>query len=413
MKIKKLLIGACVLLTIPATAQMFSNSYQFPQAGNNNNGVGTNAPTNFLDINGDLRIRTVTQNNNLNRILGIDNNGVVQWIPSTTIGGPDNDWQVAGANMFNLNTGNVAVGHTNPDWLFHVQNGFAGSGSRIGIGSVEWIEDRAFSLRIGSTGGPLNSFHPNVDCQTDLGTAALRFDRLFLCTGIFQVVSPGPKGLAVIPNTVSLDYIRTLKVLDNGEYIQLDPSAISSFMPQAVDDPSTRVDYDESGNALPAEGSISINMTALTPHMIGAIREVDNQLQECCMANSKTSEDVDKLNEQIENLEEEVNELKALLMDLLPAEDRAKLNGARLNQNTPNPVKSQTNIGFFIPTDAQEARIVINNAEGSQVDVIELTNRGEGGQDIDTSRWSNSGVYYYSLIVDGELISTRKMILNQ
>ncbi len=411
MKIKNLLIGAIVLFAVPATAQVYSSSYLLIPPGNS--GIGISTPTNFLDINGDLRIRTVTQNNNLNRILGIDNNGVVQFIPSANIGGNDNDWQVAGANMFNLNTGNVAVGHTNPTSLFHVRNGFAFAGSRIGIGSIEWIQDDASSLRIGSSSGPLNSFHPDVDCQTDLGTPALRFDRLYLCTGIFQAVKGKAAGSTLIPNTVSLDYIRTLNVSDNGENIQLDPSEVGAFMPQAVDDPSKRVEYDESGNAISVDGSISINMTALTPHIIGAIREVDNQLQECCKVNSKSSEDMDKLNEQINNLEEEVNELKALLMELLPEEDRATLNGARLHQNTPNPFKSQTHIGYFIPTDAQEASIVINNAEGSQVDVIQLTSRGEGGQDIDTSRWSNSGVYYYSLIVDGELIGTRKMLLNQ
>lgn len=411
MKIKNLLIGATLIFAIPATAQVFSSGLTLIPPGNS--GIGIATPTNFLDINGDLRIRTVTQNDNLNRILAIDGNGVVQFRNSATIGGVDNDWQVAGANMFNLNTGNVAVGFTTPNSLFHVRNGGAVTGSRIGIGSVEWIQDGSNSLRIGSN-GPLNSFHPNVDCQTDLGTAGLRFDRLFLCTGIFQAVAPTPQGGGtLISKAASLSYIRTLKAFNNGGTIQLDPSKVSVFMPQAVDDPSTSVQYDESGNALPASGAVSINMTALTPHIIGAIREVDDQLQECCMRNSKTSEDVDKQNERIEQLEDEVNELKALLMDLLPEEGRDKLNGARLNQNTPNPFKSQTNIGYFIPTDAQEARIVINNSEGAQVEVIELTNRGEGGQDIETSRWSNSGVYYYSLIVDGELVGTRKMVLNQ
>lgn len=411
MKIKNLLIGAIALFTIPATAQVFSSGLTLIPPGNS--GIGTNAPTNFLDINGDLRVRTVTQNNNLTRILGVDANGVVQWRDNATIGGNDNDWLVDGisGNMWNLNPANVAVGHTNPTSLFHVRRGTNAAGSRIGIGSIEWIQDDLNAIRIGATGN-LASFHPNVDCVTDLGTPALRFDRLYLCDGVFQAVSPKSSS-TVIPNTISLDYIRTLSVLDNGTYFQLDPIEVSVFIPQAVDDPSTRVQYDENGSAIPVVGSTSINMTALTPHMIGAIREVDNQLQQCCMANSKTSEDVDKLNEQIEHLEDEVNELKTLLMELLPEEDRIKLNGARLHQNTPNPVNSRTHIGYFIPTNAQEARIVINNTEGSQVDVIELTNRGEGGQDIDTSKWSNSGVYYYSLIVDGELIDTRKMILNQ
>lgn len=406
---RKLLLGAGILLAMPGTAQVFSSAFTLIPPGNS--GIGTSTPTNFLDINGDLRIRNINQNDQLRLILAADANGVVHWRDVATIGGTDNDWFVAGSgDMWNLNSGDVAVGHTNPDHLFHVQNGTAISGSRIGIGSIEWIEDGSNSLRIGATGS-LISFHPNTDCQTDLGTPARRFDRLYLCDGVYQAAAATG---TVISSSTSLTHIRSLKVYNDAGRVQLDPVQVQAFMPNAVDDPARRVEYDEKGNPSPVSGPTSVNMVALTPYLIGAIQGVDDMLAQCCASNSKTKEDVDNLNERMDRLENQINELKELMLSQLPEDQRETLmNKARIDQNTPNPFGSSTRIRYFIPTDAQSASVVINNAEGVQVEVIELSERGEGSKALNTSGWTNSGVYYYSLIVDGELIATRKMVMVQ
>lgn len=48
-------------------------------------GIGTNAPTELLDVNGTARLRTVTQNDTYTRVLVTDTNGKVFWRTSTTL----------------------------------------------------------------------------------------------------------------------------------------------------------------------------------------------------------------------------------------------------------------------------------------------------------------------------------------
>lgn len=57
------------------------------EATKGNIGINTATPTNQLDINGDLRIRTVTENNALDRILVVDNLGIVHRRDTSTISG--------------------------------------------------------------------------------------------------------------------------------------------------------------------------------------------------------------------------------------------------------------------------------------------------------------------------------------
>ena len=82
---------------------------------------------------------------------------------------------------------------------------------------------------------------------------------------------------------------------------------------------------------------------------------------------------------------------------------------AYLMQNVPNPFKSSTKIGYFVPYSSSNAYIVISSITGQIIKNISLNEFGEGSIDVDKSNMSNS-TYYYSLFVDGRRIETKKMI---
>lgn len=85
---------------------------------------------------------------------------------------------------------------------------------------------------------------------------------------------------------------------------------------------------------------------------------------------------------------------------------------ASLSQNAPNPFGQQTRISYEI---LQESNIqfIFTNALGSVVKTIDKGQVGPGQYvlELDASEFSN-GVYYYSMIVDGQKI-TRKMIVTK
>ena len=83
----------------------------------------------------------------------------------------------------------------------------------------------------------------------------------------------------------------------------------------------------------------------------------------------------------------------------------------RLNQNYPNPFNPSTNIEFSLPERAN-VRLEVFNSIGMRVAVLVDENKQAGYHTVrfDASSYS-SGMYFYRLISDGNIVSTKKMIL--
>jgi photosystem II stability/assembly factor-like uncharacterized protein len=83
----------------------------------------------------------------------------------------------------------------------------------------------------------------------------------------------------------------------------------------------------------------------------------------------------------------------------------------KLYQNYPNPFNPLTKIKYQIPSN-KYVNLIVFDITGKQV--IDLVNRKQtaGTYEVDFSGTTySSGVYFYSLIIDGKVIDSRKMIL--
>tara|TARA_R110002072_G_scaffold14307_1_gene59669 strand:+ start:121821 stop:123719 length:1899 start_codon:yes stop_codon:yes gene_type:complete len=82
-----------------------------------------------------------------------------------------------------------------------------------------------------------------------------------------------------------------------------------------------------------------------------------------------------------------------------------------LYQNVPNPYDSVTTIRYFIPLGYENARIAITSSLGQKISDIKLTTFGtEGHIEVDKGRLQ-AAIYYYTLIVDGRSVDTKRMIV--
>jgi len=83
-----------------------------------------------------------------------------------------------------------------------------------------------------------------------------------------------------------------------------------------------------------------------------------------------------------------------------------------LHQNAPNPFTEETTIGYSLSNNVNTATLIINDMNGRHLRSYELQQRGNAkfmidGGDLD------AGMYLYSLVVDGNLISTKQMLLTK
>ena len=83
-----------------------------------------------------------------------------------------------------------------------------------------------------------------------------------------------------------------------------------------------------------------------------------------------------------------------------------------LNQNQPNPFAEQTTITYSIPQNTGNAQILFYDVNGKQIKAVDITSKGKG-QLLVYANDLTSGIYSYTLIVDGKIVDTKRMIKQQ
>lgn len=80
-----------------------------------------------------------------------------------------------------------------------------------------------------------------------------------------------------------------------------------------------------------------------------------------------------------------------------------------LNQNVPNPFNENTVITYSIPKTFSQAQMIFTSTNGQVVKIVDIKQQGKGSLNV-FARDLSSGLYTYTLIVDGKTIDTKKMV---
>jgi hypothetical protein len=128
-------------------------------------------------------------------------------------------------------------------------------------------------------------------------------------------------------------------------------------------------------------------------------------VQELSASSDRKDSVINVLQGKFDSLQTQVNELRTMLL----AQKAAASSGASLDQNAPNPFTGSTVIGFNLPKGVSSAQLEITDATGKVLALIPLSGVGKNTLTANVSGFA-SGTYNYSLIINGQLVSTRQMI---
>jgi len=141
-----------------------------------------------------------------------------------------------------------------------------------------------------------------------------------------------------------------------------------------------------------ADGNVSINYVEMVPLLVQSINELSQELAELKGTSAKKA--------------------KAKTETTAIDETASEVDMVRMDQNKPNPFSESTVITLSIPEKTQKANIFIYDMSGKQVQAIPVNERGETNITVYASDLS-AGMYIYTLVVDGKVAVTRKMIVSE
>lgn len=178
-------------------------------------------------------------------------------------------------------------------------------------------------------------------------------------------------------------------------------------------------------------GYMTVNYDGMVPVLLEVAKEQQTQLEAQASEMAKKEAEISDLNERLAKLE---NCLSALLPTLCSMnqeaiqtnseEEQARIkdelkntievrlsnkNAIILAQNVPNPFAESTVIAYTIPASVKVAQIHFYTANGEIINSVDIVERGNGelrvfAQDLST------GIYTYTLVADGNIVATKKMM---
>lgn len=160
---------------------------------------------------------------------------------------------------------------------------------------------------------------------------------------------------------------------------------------------------------------LGVEYISMVPILTQAMQEQQKMIEEKDERITKLERQNLAMQRQNEELEDRLDQLEVLMQQLSQNTDSsgntntATVRGARLQQNQPNPFGNSTSIPHFIPNSVQTAELRITDAQGRVLKTIIVPNRGDGKTILETDQLSN-GVYFYTLVLDGKVLDTRKMV---
>jgi hypothetical protein len=311
-------------------------------------------------------------------------------------------------------TGQVGIGALpSPDNVLKVTNttlptaifGFTGPGVSSGNGVIGEAES--------TDGSPFGIW--GICNNTSFGSAGF-FDGNVHVTGTFT--SPSDQRLKenIKPVESMLDKVMQLKPSSYNfkkEYQQMNLASgtqmgfiaqeMEKVFPQLVSTfPYKNIDGSKTGDYK------SINYIGLIPVLTKALQEQQQTITDIKQEN----EAMKVQNQELKLRLDKIEQMLAVNNGQQSAAFAATLSTARLEQNAPNPFNQNTVIKYYLPQSAGKAFINITDINGRIIKIIPVAEKGNGQLTLEGGQLT-TGIYQYSLILNGKLLDTKKMVLTK
>ncbi len=149
------------------------------------------------------------------------------------------------------------------------------------------------------------------------------------------------------------------------------------------------------------KGYLAVNYVGMIPVLLEAIKAQQKQLD-------KQDSVITQLTNAINNCCTATNAGS----NQLATSGNQTIGGAVLYQNTPNPWNQTTVVKCYVPQSSQNVSLLVFDLNGTLKNTFAINETGTVNITINANQLV-SGMYYYTLVINGKEVDTKKMILTQ
>ncbi len=192
----------------------------------------------------------------------------------------------------------------------------------------------------------------------------------------------------------------------------------TGFVAQEVEAAAKKVGYNFSGVDKPKNDKdiYGLRYSDFVVPLVKAVQELSTQNDSLKNENASLRKDFNDLKNLVLQIQQQQQTCgpcsAAATANAVQQNNITFTDAATLGQNAPNPFNSSTIIKYYLPSQANNAELIITDANGNTLKSFALSNKGAGQINISAGTLS-SGSYFYSLLVDGKKIDTKQMILTK
>ncbi len=262
----------------------------------------------------------------------------------------------------------------------------------------------------------VGNFFPAIDNIYSLGISGNRWTEVWAKDGTINTSDERDK-----KNIRDLNYglkeIMQLKPVrfnwkdnvDNSDKLGLIAQDLQKVLPEVVKDHEYKKDSTGRMEKTPA-ARLGVMYADIIPVIIRGMQQQQEMIEE-------QNREIEDQNKKIETLMQLVTQLtnNNQKVDNVQTQNNATtatLSSASLAQNAPNPFNQTTVIRYTVPQNAGNAFIQITDMNGRIIKTITAVAKGNGQITLQAGELT-AGTYQYTLIVNGKLIDTKKMVLTK
>lgn len=264
------------------------------------------------------------------------------------------------------------------------------TGSVVGIGTAEKISDGGSNQL-----AFLGTLRPWTDATYSIGSSTYRWYNVWATNGTIQTSDARDKtnirelnyGINEIMKLAPVRFDWKAKP-EEGDKIGLIAQDIEKVLPEVVRNWDYVTDEKTGKQTKVGVDRLGVMYADIIPVLIRGMQDQQKQ---------------------IEALKQQVSQVTAISQTSTTATDNIVLSNTSIEQNIPNPVKNFTSIRYYIASKGN-AQLKITNDNGDVLKTVKLNATGKGSANVDCSSLS-AGTYYYSLMIDGKILDTKKMVV--